>query len=107
MGYTISTCKLGILGNKKKKRKVQLARIFSPPLIFQVFKFANELQHGKELVSHLLNPARHLAAVKIPGGSGGGNKAIGQGAPCCKIPSGKRSLNEELEQNIAVVFSIG
>lgn len=59
------------------------------PFIFQVFKFASKLQHGKEPVSHLLNPARHLAAVKIPGGGGEGNKAIGRGAPRCKIPSGE------------------
>lgn len=92
---------------EKKKKNAQLARIFPPPLIFQVFKFASELQHGKELVSHLLNPARHLAAAKIPGGGGGGNKAIGQGALCCKIPSGKRSPNDELEHNIVIIFSVG
>lgn len=72
---------------KKKKNKMQLARIFSPPpLIFQVFKFANELQHGKELVSHLLNPARHLAAVKIPGGSGGREQSNWPGGSMLQNP---------------------
>jgi len=92
---------------KKKKKKHNWLGFFSPPLIFQVFKFARELQHGKELVSHLLKPARHLAAVEIPGGGRGGNKAIGQGARDCKNLSGKQSLNSELEHNIAVIFSIG
>lgn len=62
-----------------EKKRAQLARIFSSLLIFQVFKFARELQHGKELVSHLLNPARHLAAVKIPRGGGERVKQLARG----------------------------
>lgn len=45
-----------------------------------------------------------MAAVKIPKGGGGVNKAIGRGAPCWKIPSSKQLLNDESEHNIVHVI---
>lgn len=45
-----------------------------------------------------------MAAVKIPKGGGGVNKAIGRGAPCWKIPSSKQLLNDESEHNIVRVI---
>lgn len=65
--HMILTCKPGT----KKKKVHNWLGFFSPSLFFQVFQFAFKLQHGKESVSHLQNPDRHLAAVKIPGAGGG------------------------------------